>query len=93
MVPAGLGTYANWDERLDGMLAQSVMSLQAVKAVEIGRGVVAAGVVWLRGYRTRSTTRRGTPAPDSALRHASRTMPAVLKAAYQMAKTWWSVAI
>jgi chorismate synthase len=41
-VPAGLGTYANWDERLDGLLAQSVMSLQAVKAVEIGRGVVAA---------------------------------------------------
>lgn len=41
-VPAGLGTYVNWDERLDGLLAQSVMSLQAVKAVEIGRGVTAA---------------------------------------------------
>ena len=41
-VPAGLGTYANWDERLDGLLAWSVMSLQAVKAVEIGRGMVAA---------------------------------------------------
>ena len=42
-VPPGLGTYANWDERLDGMLASAVMSLQAVKAVEIGRGVTAAG--------------------------------------------------
>ena len=41
-VPAGLGTYANWDERLDGQLAWAVMSLQAVKAVEIGRGVAAA---------------------------------------------------
>ena len=41
-VPAGLGTYATWDERLDGLLAWSVMSIQAVKAVEIGRGVVAA---------------------------------------------------
>jgi chorismate synthase len=41
-VPAGLGTYTTWDERLDGLLAWSVMSLQAVKAVEIGRGVVAA---------------------------------------------------
>lgn len=41
-VPPGLGTYANWDERLDGLLAWSVMSLQAVKAVEIGRGVTAA---------------------------------------------------
>jgi len=41
-VPAGLGTFANWDERLDGQLAWAVMSLQAVKAVEIGRGVTAA---------------------------------------------------
>ena len=41
-VPAGLGTYANWDERLDGLLAWAVMSLQAVKAVEIGCGVTAA---------------------------------------------------
>jgi chorismate synthase len=41
-VPAGLGTYANWDERLDGQLAWAVMSVQAVKAVEIGHGVVAA---------------------------------------------------
>jgi chorismate synthase len=41
-VPPGLGTYANWDERLDGQLAAAVMSLQAVKAVEIGMGVVAA---------------------------------------------------
>ena len=40
-VPPGLGTYAQWDERLDGMLAQAVMSLQAVKAVEIGSGVEA----------------------------------------------------
>jgi chorismate synthase len=41
-IPAGLGTFANWDERLDGLLAWAVMSLQAVKAVEIGRGVAAA---------------------------------------------------
>jgi len=41
-VPPGLGTYANWDERLDALLAGAVMSLQAVKAVEIGYGVTAA---------------------------------------------------
>jgi chorismate synthase len=41
-VPAGLGTYVNWDERLDGLLAWAVMSVQAVKAVEIGRGILAA---------------------------------------------------
>jgi chorismate synthase len=42
-VPPGLGTYAQWDERLDAMLAAAVMSLQAVKAVEIGSGISAAG--------------------------------------------------
>ena len=41
-VPPGLGTYANWDERLDTHLAAAVMSLQAVKAVEIGDAVEAA---------------------------------------------------
>lgn len=44
-VPPGLGTYANWDERLDAHLAAAVMSLQAVKAVEIGRGVTAASAM------------------------------------------------
>jgi len=38
-LPAGVGTYVNWDEKMDGLLAQAVMSIQAVKAVEIGRGV------------------------------------------------------
>jgi chorismate synthase len=37
-----LGTYAQWDERLDALLAGAVMSLQAVKAVEIGTGITAA---------------------------------------------------
>ncbi len=42
-VPVGLGTYANWDERLDAQLAAAVMSLPAVKAVEIGEGIGSAG--------------------------------------------------
>lgn len=41
-VPVGLGSHAQWDEKLDGRLAQSVMSIQAVKAVEIGAGITAA---------------------------------------------------
>jgi len=41
-VPPGLGTYANWDERLDALLAAAVMSLQAVKGVEIGDAAEAA---------------------------------------------------
>jgi chorismate synthase len=41
-VPPGLGSYAQWDERLDARLAAALMSLQAVKAVEIGSGISAA---------------------------------------------------
>jgi len=42
-VPPGLGSYVQWDERLDALLAAAVMSLQAVKGVEIGSGIQAAG--------------------------------------------------
>jgi chorismate synthase len=41
-VPPGLGSHAQWDEKLDGRLARAVMSIQAVKAVEIGGGVAGA---------------------------------------------------
>ncbi|HET7265288.1 MAG TPA: chorismate synthase [bacterium] len=37
-VPVGLGTYVHWDRRLDGRLAQAMMSINAMKGVEIGRG-------------------------------------------------------
>jgi chorismate synthase len=42
-VPPGLGSHAQWDEKLDGKLARAVMSIQSVKAVEIGAGFAAAG--------------------------------------------------
>ena len=42
-IPVGLGSHAQWDEKLDGKLAQAMMSIQAVKGVEIGAGVTAAG--------------------------------------------------
>ena len=41
-VPAGLGSHVAWSEKLDGRLAQAVMSVPAVKAVELGAGVTAA---------------------------------------------------
>ena len=41
-VPPGLGSHVSWDSRLDGRLAQAVVSIQAVKGVEIGRAVEAA---------------------------------------------------
>jgi len=37
-VPAGLGSYGQWDRRLDGRIAQALMSIPAVKAVAIGEG-------------------------------------------------------
>jgi len=46
--PPGLGSCAQWDERLDGMLAQAVMSVQAVKAVEIGSGIENAATLGSR---------------------------------------------
>ena len=41
-VPPGLGSYVHWDRRLDGQLAQAILSIQAQKAVEVGDGVAAA---------------------------------------------------
>jgi chorismate synthase len=41
-VVTGLGSHAQWDEKLDARLAQAVMSIQAVKGVEIGAGIAAA---------------------------------------------------
>jgi len=41
-VPAGLGSHVHWDRKLDGRLAQAVMSIHAIKAVAIGEGVEGA---------------------------------------------------
>ena len=90
--PPGLGTCANWDERLDGLLAQAVMSLQAVKAVEIGRGVTAAESLGSEvhdaiGYATKRRT-----GSTRGLR-ASTTTRAAWKAAFRTAKILWCAGI
>ncbi len=41
-VPVGIGSHVHWDRKLDGLLAGALMSIQAVKAVEIGDGMVQA---------------------------------------------------
>jgi len=41
-VPIGLGSYVQWNEKLDGRIAQAILSIHAVKAVSIGDGVAAA---------------------------------------------------
>jgi chorismate synthase len=51
-VPVGLGSHVHWDRKLDALLAQALMSIQAVKAVEIGEG-------W------ENATRRGSDAHDA----------------------------
>jgi chorismate synthase len=69
-VPVGLGSHVHWDRKLDGMLARALMSIQAVKGVELGEGFDVAGrrgsqahdeIVWdadERGYR-RGSARAG----------------------------------
>jgi chorismate synthase len=68
--PVGLGSHVHWDRRLDGLLAQALMSIQAVKGVEVGAGFGVAGrhgsqahdpIGWDadRQSYTRATTRAG----------------------------------
>jgi chorismate synthase len=47
-VPAGLGSHAEWDQRLDGRLAQAALSIQSCKAFELGLGAASAS---MRGSR------------------------------------------
>ena len=42
-VPVGLGSHVHWDRKIDALLAQALMSIQAVKAVELGEGWDVAG--------------------------------------------------
>src|SRR5487761_1941832 len=59
-VPVGLGSYVHWDRKLDGLLAGALMSIQAVKAVEIGDGMSQA-------------SQRGSQAHDAIAADASFT--------------------
>lgn len=43
-VPIGLGSHVSWDRRLDGRIAKAIMSINAVKGVEIGEGFTLAGL-------------------------------------------------
>lgn len=41
-IPAGLGSYVHWDRKIDGQIAHAIMSIQSVKAVSVGDGVLNA---------------------------------------------------
>jgi chorismate synthase len=62
-VPVGLGSHVSWNEKLDGRIAQAIMSIHAVKAVELGTGVANAGKpgseVHDEIFWTAQTTRKG----------------------------------
>jgi chorismate synthase len=65
-VPVGLGSYAQWDRRLDGRLAQALMSIQAIKGVEIGPAFQNAR---LPGTRVHDAI---LPGPHGPERHTNR---------------------
>lgn len=44
-VPIGLGSHVNWDRKLDGRIAQGIMSLNGIKGVEIGKGFEFASML------------------------------------------------
>ena len=92
-VPAGLGTYANWDERLDGLLAWAVMSLQAVKAVELGQGVTAAESFGSAVHDADRLQRQRKTAVGQPGSPANATTPVASKAASPTVKTSWCVDI
>ena len=62
-VPAGLGSYVQWDRRLDGLIAQAMCSIPSVKGVEIGAAVWAARA---RGSQVHDVSRY---APGDGFRH------------------------
>jgi chorismate synthase len=63
-VPVGLGSHVHWDRRLDASLAQGIMSIQAVKAVELGDGLELAA---RRGSEAHDAIRVATAADDREL--------------------------
>src|SRR6186997_3203803 len=61
-VPPGLGSYVQWDRKLDGRLAQALMSIPAIKAVGIGRGPLVAALPGSR-IHDEILPAPGSPAP------------------------------
>lgn len=66
-VPPGLGSYVQWDRRLDGQLAQAILSIQAQKAVEIGDGVLGG---WRPGSEVHDPITRTETGYGRASNHA-----------------------
>lgn len=93
-LPVGLGSYTHWDRKLEGMLAQAVMSTQAMKGVEIGIGFEAGGkpghevhdeITWDGSQYKRATNRAGgieggiSTGMPVIIRGAMKPIPTMLK--------------
>lgn len=94
-VPAGLGSHAQWDRKLDGKLAGALMSIQAIKGVEVGSGFGAANrpgsmvhdeIFWSRkdGFYRKTNTAGGIEGGISngepiVLRAAMKPIPTLMK--------------
>ncbi len=93
-LPAGLGSYVHWDRKLEGLLAQAVMSIQAMKGVEIGLGFEAGKrhghlvhdeITWEKERFARSSNRAGgleggiTTGMPLIIRGVMKPIPTMLK--------------
>ena len=97
-VPVGLGSHVHWDRRLDALLAQALMSIQAIKAVEFGdgaelagrRGIEAHDAIRVADGRRRPTRSTGTrPACSAGATSATPTTPAGSRGASPPAPPSW----
>ena len=71
-LPVGLGSHVSWDRKLDGRIGAAIMSIPAVKGVEIGMGFQAARVHRRRGARRDRAWRRAARAPGNVRRATNR---------------------
>lgn len=92
-VPPGLGAHVHWDRKLDGLLAQAVMSIHAIKGVEIGMGFGTAStlgsrvhdeIVYEGGYRRLTNNAGGleggiTNGEPVVVRAAMKPIPTLLE--------------
>src|SRR5205814_3885716 len=60
-LPIGLGDHTQWDRKLDGRIAQAMMSIQAMKGVEIGLGFAASRLPGSQVHDAIEYTRQKTP--------------------------------
>lgn len=93
-LPVGLGSHVHWDRKLDGLLAQAIMSIPAVKSVEIGLGLKVAEktgsqthdeIYWENGKYFRKTNNAGgieggmTNGEDIVIKAAMKAIPTMKK--------------